>query len=139
MSSWINRVITASTFLMLALCLPLLAADAVPPAAEVAAESPSANDSILSLMLDTGLTGLVFMAALGLFSLVSVTVAIERLFNTRRDRIVPTDFVSELKPVVDNDRSTPADLQAVCDRYDAPVATILTAGLQRARRNYWRD
>ncbi|HIF00271.1 MAG: MotA/TolQ/ExbB proton channel family protein [Fuerstiella sp.] len=140
MSSWNSRVLTASTFLLLAGLLPLLSADEVadaapaPPVAEVAEESPPADDSILSLMLATGLTGLLFMGALGLFSLVSVTVAIERLVNTRRVCIVPADLVSELKRVVDSDRSTPADLQTVCDRHEVPIATILNAGLQRAGR-----
>ena len=97
-------------------------------------ESPPADDSILKLVLDTGLTGLVFMAALGLFSLMSVTVAIERLVNTRRDRIVPAAFVSELKQVMSNQQSTPFDLQGLCERYDAPVATILNSGVQRAGR-----
>ncbi len=140
MSFWNSRVLTASTFLMLVLFLPLLSADeatdmpVVAPSAEATVEAPPADDSILSLMLDTGLTGLLFMGALGLFSLVSVTVAIERLVNTRRVCIVPTEIISELKRVVDGDRSTPADLQAVCDRHHVPVATILAAGLQRAGR-----
>jgi biopolymer transport protein ExbB len=140
MSSWTSCVLTASTFLMLAVFLPLLSADevadadTVPPVAEATSETPPADDSILSLMLGTGLTGLLFMGALGLFSLVSVTVAIERLVNTRRVCIVPADLVSELKRVVDSDRSTPADLQAVCDRHHAPVAIILAAGVQRAGR-----
>jgi biopolymer transport protein ExbB len=140
MSSWISCVLTALTILMLAVFLPLLAADevadvdAVLPVAEVAADSSTADDSILSLMLGTGLTGLMFMGALGLFSLVSVTVAIERLVNTRRVCIIPAELVSELKAVVDSDRSTPADLQAVCDRHPAPAATILVAGVQRAGR-----
>lgn len=140
MSSWISCVLTALTILMLAVFLPLLSADevadvdAVLPVAEVAADSSTADDSILSLMLGTGLTGLLFMGALGLFSLVSVTVAIERLVNTRRVCIIPAELVSELKVVADSDRSTPADLQAVCDRHPAPAATILVAGVQRAGR-----
>jgi biopolymer transport protein ExbB len=141
MSSWNSRVLMASTCVMLVVFLPLLAADEVvdvavaAPATDVSAEPVPADDSILSLMLDTGLTGLLFMGALGLFSLVSATVAIERLVNTRRSCIVPADLVNELKRVVDSDRSTPADLQAICDRHNAPVATILTAGVQRAGRS----
>jgi biopolymer transport protein ExbB len=139
-----KQVATASSLLMLVLMfLPFLSADepgkpvADPVAAapaDAAVESPPADDSILKLVLDTGLTGLVFMAALGLFSLMSVTVAIERLVNTRRDRIVPAAFVSELKQVMSNQQSTPFDLQGLCERYDAPVATILNSGVQRAGR-----
>ena len=140
MSSRNPLAVAAFAVLILAMLLPVSFAEAAgeaaanPPANETAADSSSADDSILSLVMDTGLTGLLFMAALGLFSLVSVTVAIERLVNTRRNQIVPAEFISELKPIVDNNRSTPADLTAVCDRHQAPVSTILQAGLQRAGR-----
>ena len=98
------------------------------------AESSADDESILSLVMDSGLTGLLFMGALGLFSLVGVSVAIERLVNTRRDRIVPDDFVEQLKQVVSSDTSTPAELKAVCEGHSTPAAVILQAGVERAGR-----
>ena len=144
MISWNNRFVIASICLLLAVFIPLSPGDEVkdgkdmPPAvessAEAAPESPPAEDSMLSLVMDSGTLGLLFMAALGLFSLVSVAVTIERVVNTRRHKIVPDEFVSELQQVVSSNTSTPADLKAVCDRHKAPAATILLAGVQRAGR-----
>ena len=147
MTPWNNRITIAATVLLLALFGPILSGDEAadiaaappaPPAAEAVAEptpEPTAEDeSILDLIMGTGLTGLAFVVALGLFSFIAVTVAIERLVNTRRAYIVPSSFVSELKKLVESDHSTPKDLKALCDRHDATVATILLAGVQRAGR-----
>ena len=144
MISWNNRFVIASICLLLAVFIPLSPGDEVkdgkdmPPAVEsspdAAPETPPAEDSMLSLVMDSGTLGLLFMAALGLFSLVSVAVTIERTVNTRRHKIVPDEFVSELKQVVSSHTSTPADLKAVCDRHKTPASTILLAGVQRAGR-----
>ena len=144
MISWNNRIVIASICLLFAVFVPLSPGDEVadgndtPPAADASKDAvpePSqAEDSMLSLVMDSGAIGLLFMGALGAFSLVAVAVTIERAVNTRRDKIVPVQFVSELKQVVSNNTSTPADLKAVCDRHTAPAATILLAGLQRAGR-----
>jgi biopolymer transport protein ExbB len=149
MTPWNNRIAVAATVLLLALFGPILSGDepadkaAVPPAAEAAeetaaeetaAEPTPPEESILDLIMGTGLTGLAFVVALGLFSFIAVTVAIERLVNTRRDYIVPASFVSELKKLIETEHSTPKDLKALCDRNDATVATILMAGVQRVGR-----
>ncbi len=144
MISWNNRFVIASICLLLAVFIPLSPGDEVadgkdtPLAAEATPnavlEPPPAEDSMLSLVMDSGTLGLLFMAALGLFSLVSVAVTIERAVNTRRHKIVPDEFVSELKQVVSSNTSTPADLKAVCDRHKTPASTILLAGVQRAGR-----
>ena len=144
MISWNNRFVIASICLLLAVFIPhspgdevkngTVAATAAEAATDTAVESPPAEDSMLSLVMDSGTLGLLFMVALGLFSLVSVAVTIERTVNTQRHKIVPDEFVSELKKVVGSNTSTPADLKAVCDRHKTPAATILLAGVQRAGR-----
>lgn len=140
MTTWNHRITILATVLLLVLFGPILAGDesadtaAAQPAAEAGAEPTPTDESILDLIMGTGLTGLAFVVALGLFSVIAVTVAIERLFNTRRDYIVPSSFVSELKKVVETEHSTPKDLKALCDRHPATVATILLAGIQRAGR-----
>ncbi|MDA1229467.1 MAG: MotA/TolQ/ExbB proton channel family protein [Planctomycetota bacterium] len=146
MTSRYHRIAVLSAVLLLAISMPLLSGDevaenaAVPAAVDAAAEaipeSPPADESILTLVLGTGLTGIAFITALGLFSLVAVTVAIERLFNTRRECIVPAGFISELQKVVESERSTPKDLKAICDRHNVPAATILLAGVQRSGRPF---
>lgn len=144
MTPWNHRIAIVATVLLLALFGPILSGDeaadkaAVLPAAEAAAapaaEPTPADESILDLIMGTGLTGLAFVVALGLFSFIAVTVAIERLVNTRRAYIVPPSFVSELKKLVETEHSTSKDLKALCDRHNATVSIILLAGIQRAGR-----
>ena len=140
MKLWNHRIAIAATVLLLALFGPILSGDekadkaAVPPAADAAAEPTPPDESILDLIMGTGLTGLAFVVALGLFSFIAVTVAIERLVNTRRAYIVPPSFVSELKKLLETEHTTPKDLKALCDRHSATVSTILLAGVQRAGR-----
>ena len=139
MIAWKYRIAVTLSCLVFAAVVPLTSADeagdAAPgPAAIEAPPDSAADDSILSLVFDSGVIGLLFMGALGLFSLVSVTVAIERLVNTRRECIVSDDFVSGLKQVVDEEKSTPADLKAVCENHKSPAATILLAGVLRTGR-----
>ncbi len=158
MASLKNQMTVVSAIFLLALIMPLAlgfqeanpapaagqAAGAEPAEqADLAAESaaagtsPAADDSILNLILGTGLTGIAFMVALGLFSITGVTVAIERLVHTRRDCIVPASFLTGLKQVAEAPHSTPADLKAVCDAaHDVPAANILRAGLQRSGRPF---
>ena len=144
MTPWNNRIAIAATVLLLALFGPILSGDEAadtaaappaPPAAEAVAEPTPEDESILDLIMGTGLTGLAFVVALGLSSFIAVTVALERLVNTRRVYIIPPSFVSELKKLLETEHSTPKDLKALCDRHVATVSTILLAGVQRAGRS----
>ena len=92
------------------------------------------DDSILSLVIDSGVTGLLFMGALGLFSLISVTVAMERLVTTRQGAVVPQEFIAGVQQVCRSQQSTPEDLKPVCERDDSPAAKILAAGVERSGR-----
>lgn len=152
MTSWNHRIAALTAVLLLVTFMPLLSGDeaaknvAVPAnagavaadvvVADAAPDSPPEDESLLSLILGTGLTGIAFILALGLFSLVAVSVAIERLVNSGRGSIVPEAFISDLQKVVESDRSTPKDLKAICDRHDVPAARILSAGVQRAGRPF---
>lgn len=106
---------------------------AEPAPVDSLAEEP-ANESLMSLILDSGLTGLLFMAVLGLFSLSAVTVAIERGVNTRRERLIPAEFVGELQRLNRVHEHRPELYRLLCSESDAPIATILSAGLLRAGR-----
>jgi len=150
MTSLKNQITVLSAIFLLALIMPLASGFqemAPAPAAPAAAADPGADpapeentsqpdDSILTLIMGTGITGIAFMVALGLFSITGVTVAIERLVNTRRSCIVPDSFLSGLKQVTESSHSTPADLKAVCDAYNVPASVILLAGLQRSGRPF---
>lgn len=145
MINWKQRAAIAAGCILLAFAAPLTPADEstaeTPPDAAVAADDTLAtptegsdDDSILSLVMDSGLTGLFFMCALGLFSLYGVTVAIERLVNTRQSLIIPDEFIGGIREVVSNNRSKPKDLEPICNQHDVPAARILYAGIDRAGR-----
>jgi len=65
----------------------------VADAAEASADAPSSlsakkpPETILELIVAGGPMNIAFMVALGLFSLVAATVALERLVNLRRGRV----------------------------------------------------
>lgn len=103
-----------------------------PVAAPVAAEQ---DDTILSLILDGGVTGIGFMVVLGVFSLAAVTIAVERAVNTRRDRILPSEFAERLRTLSEDSQTEPQQLRPLIGQYPSPAATILRAGLLRAGRS----
>ncbi|MCH8830097.1 MAG: MotA/TolQ/ExbB proton channel family protein [Planctomycetes bacterium] len=61
-------------------------------------------------------------------------MAIERAFNTTRGKIVPADFVRDLKQSVQNRDAGPERFQALCSTCKAPVASVLKSGLLRVGR-----
>lgn len=121
---------------------PLLAqpgdqAGAQPPAQQPAAaagDSTGTDDSMITLILNSGLTGIGFMVVLGLFSMGAVTVTIERLFNVRREVIIPTQFVQSLKEICSTNHSDARAFQTLCGGSPSPMARILGAGLLRLDR-----
>jgi biopolymer transport protein ExbB len=86
------------------------------------------------MLLAGGWIGNLFMIALGLLSLAAVTVAIERAFNTRREKVIPAGFLGELQELVRRDDTRPDLFRETCGRWTAPIATILQAGLIRCGR-----
>ncbi len=127
--------------------VPAVFAQNAEPAADAAAEAPAAkpapavdetedaeNESIFQLILESGLTGLLFMAVLGLFSMFGATIAVERAMNTRRGVLIPSTFVDELKGLMGRDETQPETLRDLCSRYTAPIADVLRAGMLRCGR-----
>ena len=80
---------------------PPAAANDVAKQAEITAE-PAAdkNDTIMGMIQSSGWTGWVFMGVLLLFSIGAAMVALERAFNTQRNKIIPHGFVAELSNLV---------------------------------------
>ena len=114
--------------------LPLFAADE--PAAEPAAdEEPQEEDSTILGWIDkSGWFGYLFMGVLGLFSVVAFTVVLERLVNLRREKLIPADFVRQLRDAILNGERDPAAYRRLCEQFTAPAAMILKAGVLRAGR-----
>ena len=136
-----------------ALCLPLRAAgaqDAVPQTAENAAGEDNANapmpqngpsatssgdsKSVGGMIVSGGTLNIIFFGVLGVFSLWAATVILERIFNLRRENLLPKSFVRELLQLVENASPNARDFQALCDGHDAPASRIFRAGVARAGR-----
>lgn len=111
------------------------AAGAASPAAGTAESAESGSgESLLELVIKSGVTGWAFLGVLGLFSLFAATIAIERAVNTRRERIVPDSLTGGLREVSRSPDTTRLQLEALCRSSRSPLATVLDAGLLRAGR-----
>jgi biopolymer transport protein ExbB len=100
------------------------------PAAEASAPDGAA-DSILTMILESGATGVAFMGVLGLFSIVAATVTLERAMNMRRSVILPPDFVEDLESLTNKQETRVEKFMDLCDRFKSPMATVLRAGVLR--------
>lgn len=98
------------------------------------ATTASPNDSIMSLVINSGRTGVAFMVVLGLFSMVGVTVGIERAVSTRRGKIIPARFVGDLKRLTENPETELDSFKKLCAQWAAPIANVLKAGVLRCGR-----
>lgn len=110
-----------------------------PPAAQNVADSTTpaksaSQESLGEIIFGSGVAGLVFYLILGLFSIVALSVALERFVNLRREKVLPHAFVKQLKQLINDREDTLPNLQRLCDGTTAPIANILKAGLLRAGR-----
>ena len=110
------------------------------PGVEEAAEGPAAaatdddDNSLFDLIVGTGPTGWLFMGILLLFSFYCVTVAIERAMATRRNKVLPGEFLGEVKSLSENPHVQIGLFEDPCSRWDVPVARVLEAGALRCQR-----
>ena len=89
------------------------------------------GDSLLDMILDSGITGVAFMGILGLFSVVAGTVAVERAVNMRRVQLLPNACIEELEKVVHGSTPRLNALAESCDNTSSPLAIILQSGFAR--------
>ncbi len=118
------------------------AAPAKDPAAD-AEEAVAATDQLLDdekplgrIILNSGVFGLGFYFVLLVFSLVAMTVTLERFFRLRRSKVVPPAFVAGLENLVRNKQDTVDNFRTLCTASPSPAARILTAGVNRAGRAF---
>jgi biopolymer transport protein ExbB len=78
--------------------------------------------------------GAFFYLVLFVFSMIAVTVGLERLFNLRKEKLMPIALVSRLEQMVQAGSDTPDDLRAAADSSDAPLARVLRDAMLRAGR-----
>ncbi len=97
-------------------------------------DSQEEDLSLLTLIAGTGPTGWLFMGVLALFSFFSVTVAIERAVVTRRIKVLPAEFLDEVKALTEDSQARIGRFQDLCTHWDVPVARVLEAGVLRSGR-----
>jgi biopolymer transport protein ExbB len=91
-------------------------------------------ETLLELLVAGGPLNIAFLGVLGLFSLVALTVILERLVNLRERKLVPAGFVRELQELVRRQEDDPQRFRELADRYPSAIANVLKAGLLRAGR-----
>jgi biopolymer transport protein ExbB len=91
-------------------------------------------ETLLELIVAGGPLNIAFLAVLGLFSLVAVAVILERLVNLRQGKLIPADFVRELKELIRRQEDNPEPFRSLCERYPSVIASVLKAGVLRAGR-----
>ncbi len=130
------RLPFVALFLLLAAAAPLAAAEGAPRGADQAAPAAArqAPQTLLELIVAGGPLNVGFLAVLGLFSLVALTVILERLANLRERKLIPPGFVRDLQQLVRRKEDIPDPFLELCNRYPSPIANILKAGLVRAGR-----
>lgn len=94
-------------------------------------------DSMLGQIVQqwrASMTGKVFILVLAGLSLVAGMTAIERLLNTTRKRIVPSDFVLQLEQLSKSSDPQPEAFTSLSEQSKSPVSKVLQAGLLRIDR-----
>ncbi|NQT36609.1 MAG: MotA/TolQ/ExbB proton channel family protein, partial [Planctomycetes bacterium] len=79
--------------------------------------------------------GLAFYILLCVFSMVALTVTLERILHLRHEKVIPKTFVGQVQEQTDKAPATADQLQAIADGSDTAVARILHAGVLRAGRS----
>ncbi len=91
-------------------------------------DSQRTGIDLLSLILRGG----GFMIPIGLMSMLVVTLAVERMLNLRRKRLIPVALVNELQRLADPiERFSPSKALAACRAHPSAAATAIAAMLLR--------
>ncbi|MFP6887859.1 MAG: MotA/TolQ/ExbB proton channel family protein [Opitutales bacterium] len=131
-----NRYLTfflfASMVLGTMLLSPELFSQAQGPAAPaVQAGEGEATAKEAATLLDLLAKGGALMIPIGLCSVLAVYVIIWQFFALRRDRILPSDFLENLRSSLGSTRSDKESAFAYCDKVGGPVSRIFKAGIPK--------
>lgn len=91
-------------------------------------------ETLLDMILAGGASGVAFMVVLGTLSVVGAAVGLERLVNLTRGKVLPADFLNELRDLARRQEPKPDRYRDLAQRSTAPIARILHAALLRAGR-----
>ncbi len=70
------------------------------------------------------------MIPIGLCSLLALAVIVERLLTLRRSKVIPSDFLSGLQPVMENNGDRYQGALEYCERSGSPIANVFAAGIR---------
>ena len=90
--------------------------------------------NLWEMIVAGGPLNIAFMGVLGLISLVAAAVALERLTNLTRGKIVPPNLVRSLEEQNRTGDHRAERYQALCEQNPSPLASVLRAGLLRVGR-----
>lgn len=108
------------------------------PAGPDAASKPTAEvkgKSIGGMIVSGGVLNVFFFGVLGVFSIWSVTVVLERCVNLRREKLLPHSFALQLNRILESPQPSPQNFRALCEGASSPVSRIFHAGVLRAGRS----
>ncbi|MCP3903013.1 MAG: MotA/TolQ/ExbB proton channel family protein [Planctomycetes bacterium] len=100
------------------------------PAGDAAGAAEAAEAVRIDSVFDFVMKGGIMMIPIGLCSLVTLTVVIERLVSLRRRRIIPAGFLPGLQKRLDGAGDLPGAL-AYCRKDGSSVARVFEAGIRR--------
>jgi len=147
-----NRFINIAFVMTVAMTLPAMQAQAqapeAPPLATAAAQAPEASpaaeatpttedvksQSLGEMVISGGTMNLLFFVVLGMFSLWAVTVVLERMFNLRRNKMLPDSFSQQLRQLTATPQTNATQFLILCDSHDTPASRIFKTGVLRAGR-----
>ncbi len=98
------------------------------------AEDEAAHDTLASIIIESGWSGWIFYILLACFSLIATTVALERIVNLRREKVLPRAFVQRLQELIRSGQDTVENFKSLANSYRSPASAILTGGIVRAGR-----
>lgn len=78
--------------------------------------------------------GIFFYLVLFVFSMISVTVGLERLFNLRREKVMPAALVTQVDQLVQTGRDTADNLRTTAGSSDSPLGRVIRDATLRAGR-----
>src|SRR5262249_12331763 len=103
-------------------------------AAGPAAPAKRPPGRLLELIVAGGPLTIAFLSRLGFFSLVALSVVLERLVNLTQNKVIPPDFVRGLQELVRRKEDEPRLFRELAERHPSVAANVLKAGVLRAGR-----
>lgn len=118
------------------LCIHAQAADDALPKVDSPTETTKEikTQSLGGMVVSGGTMNLAFFGVLGIFSLWAVTVVFERIFNLRRDKMLPQSFSQQLIQLTMSPQTTATNFHMLCQSYNTPASRIFNAGVLRSGR-----